>query len=770
MAANPAALRRKQKMAEAEANCAPAERPAVLVERHAYTQAQFQQHYNYTEPKPKTCSQMVAAHFRDNCTPTGDCVGNTLTRYLPILAWMPAYDLRNDLIGDIIAGVTVAIMHIPQGMAYALLARIPPIHGIYMAFFQCLLYVIFGTSRHVSVGTFAVTCIMTGKVVQEYSELPLGADNTTIVYDPVVVATTVSLAVGIVELVMFALRIGALTVILSDMLVKGFTTGAAVHVLMSQVKSLFGLTLPRHSGPGKLVKSFVAILRNAFSANPAAMVISGVSISVLVLNNEYLKPKVAKKTKFPIPIELIVVVIGTVASYFGDLEGNYNVQVIGNVTTGLPQPKSPAFELIPHILMDAVIIAIIAYSVGLSMAQLFAKKHEYTVDANQELIAYGFGNIASSFFACAPMAASLSRSLIMENVGGKTQASGLITSSLLLVVLLWLGPVFEVLPKCVLSSIIVVSLKGMFMQFNDLKQVWRTSRADAVIWFATFVAVVGLDIDIGLALGVAVSVVVLLLRNQKPTTALLGSVDGTDIYLDITKYKSAEEMRDIKIFQFGGPLHFCNRDFFRNELIQLTGLDPIQYKALVARLESQARVAAMKEKLKEQKARRNPQKAEKEKEKSKKKFFAETKLEAGVEKAESAQKRDQSNGITNPGFESDGSSKENGTDAVAVPKQEVRLNLMFSHLILDMTSVGFTDTASTRSLMSLVKEYTAIDVACYLVGCNETVLRMLGCIGCPLGEDRFYPTVHDAVVSIRSETTETDGRRPSTSAASGCGS
>ncbi|XP_043232167.1 prestin-like isoform X4 [Amphibalanus amphitrite] len=765
MAANPAALRRKQKMAEAAASCPPVDQQVrVVVARPAFTQQQFQKQFDYTEPKPKTNSELVAEHFRDNCAPNGDCVANTLTRYLPILAWLPAYSIKNDLFGDIIAGVTVAIMHVPQGMAYALLARIPPIHGIYMAFFQCLLYVIFGTSRHVSVGTFAVTCIMTGKVVMEYSEPQPNAPNGTeqVLYDPVLVATTVSMAVGIVELVMFALRIGALTVILSDMLVKGFTTGAAVHVLMSQVKSLFGLTLPRYTGPGKLIKTFVAILRNAFSANPAAMVISGTAISVLVFNNEYLKPKAAKRTKFPIPIELIVVVIGTVASYFGDLHGNYQVQVIGNVTTGLPKPTNPIFSLIPNILMDAVIIAIIAYSVSLSMAQLFAKKHEYVVDANQELIAYGVGNIASSFFACAPMAASLSRSLIMENVGGRTQASGIITSSILLVVLLWLGPLFQVLPNCVLSSIIVVSLKGMFMQFSDLKQVWRTSRADAVIWFTTFAAVVGLDIDIGLAVGVAVSVVVLLLRNQKPETALLGNIDGTDIYLDVKKYKAAEEEDNVKIFQFGGPLHFCNRDYFRQRVIELTGLDPIQYKSFVAKLESQARSAAMKEQLKLKKARRNPQK-----ESSKKTgggFFKETKLDPSVEKPESAQKRAQKEGIANGGYDNSDEktgSHESAADAVAQVRQEVKINMMFSHLIFDMTSVGFTDTASTRSLVSLLKEYEAIDVSCYLVGCNETVLRILACCSCPLGEERFFPTVHDTVVSIRARAADPDAQSTS---------
>lgn len=156
------------------------------------------------------------------------------------------------------------------------------------------------------------------------------------------------------------------------------------------------------------------------------------------------------------------------------------------------------------------------------MAKIFAKKHNYEVDAAQELYSQSASNVFGSFFGCAPIAASLSRSLIQEAVGGVTQITSLISCSLLLLVLLFVGPVFEKLPNCVLSSIIVVALKGMFLQVNDLRKVWAISRADASIWIAAFLGVVIIDIDYGLMIGVLMSLVVLLFRGQKPSTAILG--------------------------------------------------------------------------------------------------------------------------------------------------------------------------------------------------------------------------------------------------------
>lgn len=264
-------------------------------------------------------------------------------------------------------------------------------------------------------------------------------------------------------------------------------------------------------------------------------------IFMMVVVNEFVKPWMSKKCRFPIPVELIAVVGGTVLSYFLGLGPNYNVILVGHIPTGLPQPSVPPFALLRLVAMDAVAIAIVSYSIVMSMALIFAKKHGYSVRANQELLAMGISNITGSLFSCIPIACSLSRSLIQEQTGGQTQVASIISAGLILVVLLWIGPFFESLPRCVLGAVIVVALKGMFMQFKDLKRFYKEDRLEGLTWLCTFLSVVCIDIDIGLFCGLVMSVLALYLKGWKSYSAVLGVIHDTGIYVDITTHKSVSK-------------------------------------------------------------------------------------------------------------------------------------------------------------------------------------------------------------------------------------
>ncbi|XP_059054806.1 prestin [Achroia grisella] len=542
--------------------------------RRVYQQDILNKDADYQVPeKPLRyqCKKVV-----NNCG-FGECIVNSL----PIARWLPKYSFKRDLVGDLVAGATTAVMHIPQGMAYALLAEVPPIVGLYMAFFPVLVYVVFGTSPHVSMGTFAVACLMAGKVVTQHATMHMDLSNSTdinsvatldaVQYTPLQVLSIVCLSVGIFQMLMWMLRLGAVSSLLSEPLVSGFTTAASFHVLASQLKDLFGVKIPKLSGNYKVIFTVVEVSKNLPNLNVAAVIISVITCFIIAFNNELLKPWVSKRSRVPVPIELLAIVIGTIVSKFCGLEEQYGINLVGNIPTGLPVPQVPPVELFPSIAIDVFTITIVTYTITMSMALIFASKEKYEIDANQELLALGASNVFGSFFCCAPFCASLSRSYIQYQAGSKTNITSLVSALLILCVLLWVGPFFEQLPRCVLASIIVVSLKGMFIQVKELPRFWKLSKLDAVVWLVTFLVTVLVNIDIGLGAGLAASVGALFCRSQKPYTCLLGRILNTDLYLDIKRYRAAEELPGIKIFHYCGGLNFASKNLFRSTLFRKIG-------------------------------------------------------------------------------------------------------------------------------------------------------------------------------------------------------
>ncbi|XP_061513214.1 prestin [Anopheles gambiae] len=537
--------------------------PQVTVSRPLYQQHQLNDAYQYRKPK-RALQRELKTRMRK--VDAKSCCSTVF----PLITWLPEYSWGKDLVRDLISGCTVAVMHIPQGIGYALLANVPPIVGIYMAFFPVLVYFLFGTSRHNSMGTFAVVSIMVGKTVLAYTGTSEPGEPPRTALE---VATAVCFVVGIMQLIMCVCRLGVISFLLSDTLVSGFTTGAAIHVVTSQIKDLLGLTLPSVGSMFEIVKTYIEIFKQIVNVNWAAIIISTITIVVLVFNNEILKPRVAKRSVIPIPIELIAVIAGTLLSRYLYLQDKYSIKTIGTIPTGLPAPTLPDFSLMPSILIDSFPVAMVGYTVSVSMALIFAKKENYEIGFNQELFAMGTGNVFASFFSCFPFAASLSRSSIQYSVGGRTQIASVISCGLLAIVLLWVGPFFEPLPRCVLAGIIVVSLKGLLMQVTQLKSFWRQSWIDGMVWILTFLSVVLLAIDIGLLVGIVLSICCIFFRALKPYTCLLGNVPNTDIYLDVNRYDGLIQHAGIKIFHYCGALNFASRAAFKTTVCETLGIN-----------------------------------------------------------------------------------------------------------------------------------------------------------------------------------------------------
>uniref|UniRef100_A0A3B3ZS75 STAS domain-containing protein n=1 Tax=Periophthalmus magnuspinnatus TaxID=409849 RepID=A0A3B3ZS75_9GOBI len=498
----------------------------------------------------------------------------TVQRWVPVLDWLPKYPFRENILGDVASGCSVAIMHLPQGMAYALLASLPPVFGLYTSLYPVLVYFIFGTSRHISIGTFAVISIMVGSVTER-----LGPDsnfqvnngtNTTGSVDidardayRVKIACSLTLLVGIFQILLGMVKFGFVVNYLSEPLVRGYTTGSACHVFVSQLKYIFGVTSSRYNGPLSLIYTVVDICRRLPQTKIPELVVSLVALAVLIVVKE-INGCYSKKLPFPIPIELIVVIVATIITHFGGLTTLYDIDVVGEIPSGLNAPQAPDVNLFSQIIGDAFAVAIVGYAINISLGKTFALKHGYKVDSNQELVALGLSNSIGACFQCYSVTSSLSRSLVQESTGGKTQVAGVISSIFVLIIVLKIGSLFEDLPKAVLSTIVFVNLKGMFKQFTDVPQLWRTNQVDLVDYLSASPSL--LNLDMGLAVSIGFSILTVIFRTQLPRYSILGQVPGTDLYLETETYKQAKEICGIKIFRSSSTIYYTNAEMYLDAL------------------------------------------------------------------------------------------------------------------------------------------------------------------------------------------------------------
>ncbi|XP_067095918.1 solute carrier family 26 member 10 [Osmerus mordax] len=674
---------------------------SVAVYRNIYTEDRFRQSFG-TEDKPKAGVRLREKFLGWCRCSRGTCL-HLLRERLPIFNWLPKYRLKKWILGDTIAGLTVGILHIPQGMAFALLTSVAPIYGLYTSFFPVVIYMLFGTGRHVSTGTFAVVSLMTGSVVEQLVPTPLELNSSSpeaaaFEAQRIGVASAVALLSGILMLCMFGLRLGFLSTYLSEPIVKAFTSAAAFHVTISQLQSMLGLRLPRHTGPFSLFKTLASVIENLPHTNMAELLISMACLAVLVPVKE-VNMRFRRRLRTPIPVEILTVIIATAVAYASSLDSAYDVQIVGHIPAGFPRPRMPAVHTIPDIAGDTVAITFVGYAVSVSLAMIYADKHGYSIHPNQELLAHGISNTLSSLFTCFPSSATLATTNILESAGGYTQLSALFTSLVVLIVLLLIGPLFYFLPKAVLACINVTSLRQMFLQFQDLPDLWRVSQIDFVVWLVTWLSVVMLNVDLGLAIGVVFSMMTVICRTQRAGCSVLGRASNTEIYRPVENHNKCYEVPGVKILTYNGPIYYGNRSFFREDMSRLLGLTPERIRS-------------------REKARKALEKRERE----------------AVNTVES--------GVANTSF-----SSENEFFKSAMSESEVQA------VLIDCSSVIFVDVAGARLFIQMCIECQKVGVLIYLSNCNESVLKILTSSGLMnyMNPQHIFVTVHDAVVYIQQQ-------------------
>lgn len=478
--------------------------------------------------------------------------GSRIAAVLPIVGWSRHYP-REHLRGDLIAGATVAVMLLPQGMAYANLAGMPPVTGLYAAIVGIVAYAVLGTSGSLAVGPVAITSLLTVSGLQSIVS-PEDPSYAT-------VAALLALSVGVVLVLGGLLRLGFLVNFLSHPVISGFTSAAAITIALSQVKDLLGVDIGRPEGVPATVE---ALLGSLGELNVPTLVIGSASIVALVLGKR-LAPRA--------PTALIVLVVATAATWAASLTER-GVAVLGEVPAGLPSPQLPEMSasLLGDLAPVALTIAIIAYAEGVSVAKAIARRTREKIDANQELLATGGANVAAGFFGGFPIAGGFSRTAVNHSSGARTPLASLVTAAMLVVAVLWLTPALTDLPKAVLAAVVIVAVAGL-VDVRDAVDTWRTRRVDAAALGITFLATLLIGVEQGLAIGLAFSLVMFIYRSANPHTTELGRVQGTEEFRNVDRW-STTTSECCALLRVDGPLFFANTKALEDRVAALVAERP----------------------------------------------------------------------------------------------------------------------------------------------------------------------------------------------------
>ena len=416
-----------------------------------------------------------------------------IKKIIPILEWLPNYQ-SSRFNGDLIAGITVGIILIPQGIAYALIAGLPPIYGLYCALLPQIVYAIFGTSRQVAIGPVAMDSLI---VATGVSTLALvGTDRY------ISIAILLALLVGIIQFLMGVFKLGFLVSFLSKPVITGFTSAVALIIGLNQFRNLLGIDI--------IQSDQIQFLIVDIWLKITAIHIPTTSIGCIAMVIIILFRKINKK----IPNALIVVILGIVAmKYLGTKV--QDVAIVKNIPSGLPSFSIPIFDfqLIKQLMPIALTLVMVGYLELISMGKtLEAKQDEYRVEPNQELIALGLSNIVGSFFKAYPSSSSFSRSAINQESGAKTGLAALISVAMVVFTLLFLTPYFYYLPNTVLAAIIIVAVFGL-INFSEGFYLWRTNKIDFGLMLITFLSTLTIGIEYGILIGVISSIVITAYRK-----------------------------------------------------------------------------------------------------------------------------------------------------------------------------------------------------------------------------------------------------------------
>ncbi|XP_012498993.1 PREDICTED: anion exchange transporter [Propithecus coquereli] len=477
-------------------------------------------------------------------TPHCEDIKQWCRRRLPILEWAPHYNLKENLLPDTVSGIMLAVQQVTQGLAFAVLSSVHPVFGLYGSLFPAIIYAIFGRGRHVATGTFALTSLISANAVERLvpqSTQNLSTQGNTSVLglsdfelQRIGVAAAVSFLGGVIQVAMFVLQLGSVTFLLTEPVISAMTTGAATHVVTSQVKYLLGMKMPYISGPLGFFYIYAYVFENIKSVRLEALLLSLLSIVVLVLVKE-LNEQFKRKIKVVLPVDLVLIIAASFACYCTNMENTYGLEVVGHIPKGIPPPRAPRMNILSAVITEAFGVALVGYAASLALAQGSAKKFKYLVDDNQEFLAHGLSNVIPSFFFCIPSAAAMGRTAGLYRTGAKTQVACLISCIFVLIVIYAIGPLLYWLPMG--------------------------------IWVSTYIFTICFAANVGLLFGVVCTIAIVIGRFSRAKTLRIKNMKEMEFKMKTET--DSETLQQVKIISINNPLVFLNAKKFHMDLMNI---------------------------------------------------------------------------------------------------------------------------------------------------------------------------------------------------------
>jgi SulP family sulfate permease len=500
---------------------------------------------------------------------------NGWKRFFPIVDWLTKYE-KSDFSGDFIAGLVVAIMLIPQAMAYSNLAALPPQLGLYSSIVTLILFSFFTTSRFLSIGPVAIVSILIAAGIGQITQ-PGTAEYISL-------AVTLAFLVGIIQFIMGFFQIGFIVNFISHPVISGFISASAVTIFVSQLKGILGLTIPYSEN---VFSTFVEILPRLSAINLTTLAIGLFSVFFLLVfpnlmdllaRSLRLSPLFQEILKKSSP--LLLVFLCTFLAWFWQLNEKQQVSVVGQIPSGFPGFFWPHLSLtkIQSLLPIALAIAFVGFMESYSVATTLGSRRGQKVDPNQELLASGLANVGATFVGGYAVTGSFSRSMVNFSSGASSQISSLITAVFMVAALFFLMSFFYFLPIATLAAIILVAVKDLF-DAHGFKQIWHYSRADGYSWLVTFFSILIFNIQIGILIGAIAAITLYLWRTSQPHVVVVGRVGDTEHFRSVSRY-DVKTYPTILAIRIDENLYFANTKYLEDYLFY-TVMETGQIKHLV---------------------------------------------------------------------------------------------------------------------------------------------------------------------------------------------